>query len=70
MIRVQTLKQPNKHSGAALEPGKSIEVSGIKLKNNNSHVVYVDTYERKPWKPAKKPGNQKKKQGQKNDASA
>lgn len=54
MIRVQKLKQPNKHSGYELEPGKTTDVRGLVITNKNKFTVFVDKFTRKPWKPAKK----------------
>lgn len=54
MIKIHRLKQPNKHSGTALDPGKSIDIKGVYIKNRNDFTVHVDTFVRKAWKPAKK----------------
>jgi len=56
MVKIHKLKQPNKHSGEPLPPGKTTKISGIKVTNTNDFVVYVDKFTRKPWapKPAKK----------------
>lgn len=50
MIRIQRLKEPKTTSGKSLEPGKSVKLAGITIQNTSKDVVYVDTYERKPWK--------------------
>lgn len=54
MIKIHRLKQPNKHSGTPLAPGKALELRGMQIKNTNEFPVFVDTFTRKPWKPAKK----------------
>lgn len=62
MIKIHKLKQPNKHSGNALQPGKTTEVRGLVITNKNSFVVHVDKFTRKPWKPSKKVSAKKKKE--------
>ncbi len=52
MVKIHRLKQPNKHSGYKLEPGKTTDVRGMVITNKNDHDVYVDKFTRKPWKPA------------------
>lgn len=54
MIRVQKLVKPNKHSGFALNPGKSTSIRGLTLTNRNSYVVYVDKFTRQAPKKTKK----------------
>lgn len=54
MVKIHRLRQPNKHSGTKLEPGKALELRGMQIKNTNEFPVYVDTFQRKPWTPAKK----------------
>lgn len=53
MVKIHKLKQPNKHSGNALQPGKTTEVKGLVITNKNPFVVHVDKFTRKPWKPSK-----------------
>lgn len=60
MIKVHKLKQPNKHSGAALEPGMTIEIRGLSVTNKNNFIVYVDKFARKPYKPTKAKAPEKK----------
>lgn len=54
MVKIHKLKQPNKHSGYKLAPGKTTNVRGLVIVNKNSFDVYVDKFTRKPWKPKKK----------------
>lgn len=51
MVKIHRLKQPNKRSGYALEPGKTTEVKGMVITNKNSFTVHVDKFTRKPWVP-------------------
>lgn len=54
MVRIQKLSRPNKHSGNALQPGKTTKIRGMTITNTTNSVVYVDPFKRKPWKPKKK----------------
>lgn len=59
MVRIQKLKQPNKHSGYELAPGKTTTVRGFVIVNKNNFSVFVDKFTRKPWKPKKKKSSEK-----------
>jgi hypothetical protein len=55
MLKIHRLKQPNRHSGHPLDPGKTTEVRGMVITNKNDYTVHVDKFTRKPYrKPAKK----------------
>jgi len=49
MLKVHSLKQPNKHSGRELLPGKTLAMGGVTIHNKNKFSVWVDKFERKPY---------------------
>lgn len=54
MVKIHRLKQPNKHSGYPLAPGKTTEVRGMLITNKNLFTVHVDKFTRKVVKKPKK----------------
>lgn len=53
MIRIQKLVEPKVTSGKKLEKGQKLNFHGVVIENKNAQPIYVDWYERKPWKKKK-----------------
>jgi len=54
MLLIQKLARPNKHSGYALEPGKTTIVRGLTVVNGTKQTIFIDKYTRKKQKPKKR----------------
>jgi hypothetical protein len=47
MIRIQRLKEPKRNkSGVEVVPGKTYELGGVVIKNNNTFSVFVSSWRR------------------------
>lgn len=53
MVKIHRLKKPGKNSGWPLEPGQGVILRGMYIRNDNPFLVFVDTFERKDWRPKK-----------------